>query len=57
MDFCYWKAPLVELESKNFGVYGFGSIGRPGIVMQCPQSTDPVVKIDLLHCTSHGIHE
>lgn len=27
-DFCYWKAPLVELESKNFGVYGFGSIGR-----------------------------
>lgn len=28
MDFCYWKAPLVELEYKNFGIYGFGSIGQ-----------------------------
>lgn len=27
-DFCYWKAPLIELEHKNFGVYGFGSIGQ-----------------------------
>ncbi len=27
-DFCYWKAPLMELEGKTLGIYGYGSIGR-----------------------------
>lgn len=27
-DFCYWKAPLVELEGKTLGIFGYGSIGR-----------------------------
>lgn len=27
-DFCFWKAPLVELAGKTFGVVGFGRIGR-----------------------------
>src|SRR5262249_7428011 len=27
-DFCFWKAPLVELASKTMGIVGFGRIGR-----------------------------
>lgn len=27
-DFCYWESPLVELAGLNFGVVGFGRIGR-----------------------------
>ena len=27
-DFCYWKTPLIELEGKTIGIYGYGSIGR-----------------------------
>lgn len=27
-DFCYWKAPLYELEGKTIGIIGFGSIGH-----------------------------
>lgn len=27
-DWCFWKHPLVELAGKNFGVIGFGRIGR-----------------------------
>lgn len=27
-DFCFWKTPLTELEGKNLGIIGFGSIGR-----------------------------
>lgn len=27
-DFCYWKAPLMELDGKILGIYGYGSIGR-----------------------------
>lgn len=27
-DFCFWKAPLTELDSKVFGIIGFGSIGQ-----------------------------
>lgn len=27
-DFCYWKKPLIELEGKIIGIYGFGNIGR-----------------------------
>lgn len=27
-DFCYWKAPLSELDSKVLGIIGFGSIGQ-----------------------------
>jgi len=27
-DFCFWDAPVVELEGKTFGVVGFGAIGQ-----------------------------
>lgn len=27
-DFCYWKAPLVELSGLTFGIIGLGTIGR-----------------------------
>lgn len=27
-DFCYWKAPLAELDGKTIGIIGFGSIGN-----------------------------
>jgi glycerate dehydrogenase len=27
-DWCFWRAPLVELHGKNLGVVGFGRIGR-----------------------------
>ncbi len=27
-DFCYWKAPLIELAGKAMGIIGFGRIGR-----------------------------
>lgn len=27
-DFCYWKAPLTELQNKTIGIIGFGKIGR-----------------------------
>ena len=27
-DFCYWDSPLIELWGLNFGVIGFGKIGR-----------------------------
>lgn len=27
-DFCFWKTPLIELDSKIIGIIGFGSIGR-----------------------------
>ncbi|MBQ4625672.1 MAG: D-2-hydroxyacid dehydrogenase, partial [Clostridia bacterium] len=27
-DFCYWKAPLSELEGKTLGIIGFGKIGK-----------------------------
>lgn len=27
-DFCYWEAPLTELEHKTMGIVGFGNIGR-----------------------------
>ena len=26
-DFCYWKVPLMELEGKTLGIFGYGSIG------------------------------
>lgn len=35
-DFCYWKAPLVELDGKTLGIFGYGSIGRT--VAQIAQS-------------------
>ena len=35
-DFCYWKAPLVELDEKTLGIFGYGSIGRT--VAQIAQS-------------------
>lgn len=27
-DFCYWKAPIIELKGKTMGIIGFGRIGR-----------------------------
>ena len=27
-DFCYWKAPLIELSGRTMGLVGFGRIGR-----------------------------
>lgn len=27
-DFCFWKAPLAELDNKTIGILGFGSIGK-----------------------------
>lgn len=27
-DFCFWKAPLTELNGKSIGIIGFGSIGK-----------------------------
>ena len=27
-DFCYWKAPLVELTGKTLGIFGLGKIGK-----------------------------
>ena len=27
-DWCYWKKPLVELNGKTMGIYGFGKIGQ-----------------------------
>ncbi len=27
-DFCYWKAPLCELDGKTLGIIGFGKIGK-----------------------------
>ncbi len=26
-DFCFWKAPLIELQNKKMGIVGFGGIG------------------------------
>lgn len=28
VDFCYWKKPLIELAGLNFGLVGYGRIGR-----------------------------
>ncbi len=28
LDFCYWKKPLIELEGKTLGIFGYGNIGK-----------------------------
>ena len=27
-DFCFWKTPLMELDGKTLGIFGFGAIGH-----------------------------
>ena len=29
-DFCFWKTPLMELDGKTLGIFGFGAIAQSG---------------------------
>lgn len=54
-DFCFWKTPLMELDGKTLGIFGFGAIGHR--VAQIAETFG----MQVLVCTPHekpldGLH-
>ena len=56
-DFCFWKTPLMELDGKTLGIFGFGAIGHrvaqiaETFGMQVLVSTPHEKPLDGLHST------